>query len=215
MAKGLVAYLVFWLAVFALCAQTPAATWRCGYERWAVKTGQDATAKMVTKAGDATIALLTHEQSPLPKQTGKYPPQINHRLTGEFSIVTLRVTITAYRVENDSDLHLIMSDGVSTMIGEIPCECCMANLIGKSGMAASPWVNKVRVVRYQFLSKTGYVPAPWTTAYGPPFIKCNIPAKITGVVFFDWPHKQPGAAAGNAVELHPILHIFYYKHALP
>jgi hypothetical protein len=177
----------------------------CGWERWAVKTGQDATATNVKPLGGSDIDTLSRLVAPLPKQHFKYPPQINYRLVHETEIVTIKATIIAYRCENDSDIHLVLSDGGKTMIAEIPCPCCMANLAGKKRMAASPWIAQVTTVRDAFLQKTGYKPVAWiANKPPPPFVACNIPVTVSGVTFFDWPHNQHGAAS-NAVELHPIL----------
>lgn len=181
----------------------------CGYERWAVKTGQDAGAGQTKTPAMSSIAALSLLKSPLPKQNGKYPPQINKRFgPHEFETVTVTATIVRYRSEHDSDIHMVLSDGKRTMISEIPCPCCLDNLAGKPGMSQSPWKDRIAAVRSAFLLKTGYAPVQWATGdqYGPPFIKCNIPVTITGVIFFDWPHKQSGEA-GNAVEIHPVLDI--------
>ncbi len=199
-----------WLLLTILLPVTP----HCGYERWAVKTGQDAGVITMQPAAVSSIAALSALRSPLPKQTGKYPPQINHRLRHENEQVTLSATIVSYRVENDSDIHLILSDGNKTLIAEIPNPGCMDNLAGAKGMVPSPWTAQVQAVRGAFLAKTGYVPAPWKSAYGPPFIKTHIPVTLTGVTFFDWPHTQ-GGAARNAIEIHPVLAISFEPTPLP
>ncbi|MDQ6624098.1 MAG: hypothetical protein M3Y86_11535 [Verrucomicrobiota bacterium] len=182
-------------------------TLHCGYERWAVKTGQDAGSRLKPVVA-TTIAALAHLRSPLPKQTGKYPPQINRRLTHEDEPVTITGTITAYRVENDSDIHLVVSNGKESLIAEIPNPGCMDNLAGHKGMGPSPWIAQVTAVRAAFLLKTGYTPTPWSSAFGPQFVKADIPVTLTGVTFFDWPHAQHGAAR-NAVEIHPVLEIAF------
>lgn len=185
----------------------------CGYERWAPKTGQDATASQVslTKVKTTTIADMWLLTSPLPKFSGGFPPQKNNRYPSEFQVVTLPATIIAYRVENDSDIHLVISDGQRhTMIAEIPNPGCLTNLQGKAGMGPSPWVSQITAARNLFLAKTGYKPVVWkSSTQGPPFIKANLKATITGVTFFDWPHAQYGAAKTNSVELHPILGITF------
>lgn len=193
-----------------LSAQTIAPSPHCGYERWAIKTGQDITASAVkSPIGVTTLATMTSWKSPLPKQKGKFPPQINHRIgPHEFRMVTVNATIIRYRAENDSDIHIVLSDGRRTIISEIPNPGCMDNLSGKPGMAASPWIGQVTAARESFLSQTGYAPTAWTNRFGPPFVKCNIPVTITGVIFFDWPHSQSGDP-GNAVEIHPVLSITF------
>jgi hypothetical protein len=179
----------------------------CGWERWAVKTGQDATASNVKPLGYSDVGTLSRLVAPLPKRRFKYPPQINYRLVHETEIVAVKATIVAYRAENDSDIHLVLSAAGKTMIAEIPCPCCMANLAGKKNMASSPWMAKVTAARDAFLAKTGYVPLPWVKGkQPPPFVECSLPATVTGVTFFDWPHNQHGAAP-NAVEIHPVLAI--------
>lgn len=176
----------------------------CGYERWAVKTGQDALVGSVNLTPKpSTIADLSLLPTPLPPvPNGHFPPQVQ-RKPAEESTYTVSGFVIAYRSENDSDIHLVISDGAKhTLITEIPDPRCMG---------ASPWVPQVTAARAAFLAVTGYKPVAWTSKKRPPaFVKPKHPlaATVTGVAFFDFPHAQYGAAP-NAVELHPILAITF------
>lgn len=171
----------------------------CGYERWAVKTGQDPNAGAVALAPrPSTIADLSLIPSPLPKvPAGHFPPQVR-RQQAEEQTYSISATLIAYRVEADSDIHLVISDGKGhTMITEIPDPACMG---------ASPWIPQVTAARNAFLARTGYKPMPWSSKTRPPkFVKARLPVSLAGVAFFDFPHSQYGAAPTNAVELHPLL----------
>lgn len=170
---------IFLFIAAALCSAD------CGVERWAVKVGTDSDALKVSPNPDpSTIGKLVSLKTPIVGR--KTVPRSSQE---QFEVV-IPATITAYKEETDSDIHLAIKDDQGrTMIAEIPDPACM----GKS-----PWVADVATTRSEFLNRVGKV--------GKSFKKVNIAVQLTGVVFFDFKHGQRGLAP-NAVELHPVLNI--------
>lgn len=168
-----------------LLVQAIATTLGCGVERWDVKTGTDAlAADVVLQAAPATIAGLCAFAPP--------PPDPPTRQSGapEEQVYVIEATVTACKEEADSDYHLALSDGQgNTMIAEAVCPGCASG---------SPWLPQITAVR---VAVEAAIPG-----ITPEFQQLNLPAKITGVGFFDRLHGQTGVAP-NGIELHPILAI--------
>jgi hypothetical protein len=160
---------------------------RCGVERWSVKTGTDAQAGQVNLTPqDTTIAALGGLPAPssLPATSRIAPTELQAvRLTN--------VTLTQYKLENDSDIHLVLTSGGSTMIAEIPDSGCVGS--------GSPFAAGIAAARTAFNAKF--------TVSGS-FQSANIPVTLTGVPFFDAPHGQTGVAP-NAIEVHSVLGICF------
>lgn len=186
------------VASLALCAIAAVAVARydvweriealCGTERWSVKTGTDPDARMVNLGTVVpnTIATMVGWTYPSPL------PRNNRVAPYETTVWSLRVTLVKFKRETDEDYHLVLQDAAgNTMIGEIPAPNCVA--------ANSPFRAGVLNARAQFDAR--YTP-------GSSFRTVNIPVKVTGVGFFDFPHGQTGAAP-NQIELHPILDIVF------
>ncbi|HWY98634.1 MAG TPA: T9SS type A sorting domain-containing protein, partial [Bacteroidia bacterium] len=111
----------------------------------------------------------------------------------EDSVYTVVCNITEMRVEADSDWHLVITDGKSTMIAECPCPSC-------NSVIASPYISQFTTCRNWIASHIGN---KTNTSLS---IK-NV--QITGQAFLDPPHGQSGAAPNN-VELHSIFDIQFY-----
>jgi hypothetical protein len=139
----------------------------CGIERWTVKTLQDRPRLLPLR--DATIAYLVSRPRPsaLPAT----------RLPFERHVFRVTAAVTLDRSERDGDLHLVLSDGVRTMIAESPMPSCApgATLTRRRQMAQAR-------AAVQLCAK----------------------ARVTGVAFFDFLHGQTGVAP-NGIELHPVL----------
>jgi hypothetical protein len=104
----------------------------------------------------------------------------------------LNATLTLYKLESDSDYHLVLQDaGGLTMIVEIPSPTCVG--------AGSPFLPGITNARNEFNAKFTA-----TTS----FQTANIPVKVTGVGMFDFLHGQTGVAP-NGIELHPVLDIVF------
>lgn len=154
----------------------------CGTERWSVKTGTDADiSKVNLTSTTTTIASLVGISAP-----GSLPA--NNRVSPvELTTYRLRnVTMTKYKLETDSDYHIVLSDGSRTMIAEIPHPGCVST--------SSPLYSKINSARSAFNAK--YTP---TTS----FKTSSDTVTLTGVGFFDFNHGQTGVAP-NAIELHAV-----------
>lgn len=159
----------------------------CGVERWSVKTGTDPDVATVNQVPmSSTISTLIGFRPP-----ATLPPnnRINPQERETFRLQN--VTLVSYKLENDSDYHLVISDGSRTMISEIPIPGCVG--------AGSPFASAIRAARAAFDARFHA-----TTS----FQTANIPATITGVGFFDFLHGQTGVAP-NGFELHPVLSICF------
>ncbi|HEX8108599.1 MAG TPA: hypothetical protein VF516_12785, partial [Kofleriaceae bacterium] len=159
----------------------------CGVERWAVKTGTDTTANLVNLTPqDTTIAAMRALAMPssIPSTT---------RIPGSAETQAWRIsaTLTLFKLETDSDFHLVLSDASgATMIVEIPSPSCDAG---------SVWSTQISHSRNAMTAK--FTPSG-------SFQTANVPVIVTGVGMFDFAHGQTGAAP-NQIELHPVLDICF------
>ena len=161
-------------------------TGSCGVERWSVKTGTDADAGKITLGSttSTTIAYLDGLAAP------SSLPSNNRVSPTETTVYKLSATLTQYKLEADSDYHLVLSDGNGhTMIAEIPDPACVGS--------TSVLTSRIQSARREFDAKY--------TATGS-FQTANVPVTVTGVGFFDFDHGQTGVAP-NAIELHAATDI--------
>ena len=170
----------------ALVSNPRSSTGSCGVERWAVKTGTDANANLINLQSmtQTTIAALSSLTAPatLPASSRIQPT--------ETTIFQLHDTLTEYKLENDSDYHLIVADASGkTMIVEIPDPACVGS--------SSPLLADIQRSRAAFDAR--YTPTS-------SFQTANVPVTVTGVGFFDFLHGQAGVAP-NGIELHAVLDI--------
>jgi hypothetical protein len=109
----------------------------------------------------------------------------------ETTVWRIKARMTAFKKEDDSDIHLALSDRQGrTMIAEFPltptCDATAAARLRK-GMA---------VARRDFIAGCGQPGDRYRDVGGT--------VVITGVGFFDRIHGQRGVAP-NGIELHPVL----------
>ncbi len=178
---------ITWLALAGLLSAHSA--WaQCGVERWSVKTGTDADAGLVNLSAvtAATIPYLASLATP------SSLPSNNRIQPTEVTVFQLTCTLVEFKLENDSDYHLVLSDGAgNTMIAEIPSPGCVG--------AGSPFSGAISAARQTF--DASY------TATGT-MKTVNVPVQVSGVGFFDFIHGQTGVAP-NGIELHPVLNIAF------
>src|SRR5205823_5039815 len=111
----------------------------CGVERWSVKTGTDSDAKQINLSNTTptTIATLTALPAPSPI------PSNNRVQPTETTVFSIAATLTVYKREDDSDYHLVISDGNGhTMITEIADPQCVG--------AGSPLLQGIQNARNEF-----------------------------------------------------------------
>jgi hypothetical protein len=166
----------------------------CGVERWPVKTGTDADAGLINlqSTTQTTIAAL----SSLPAPTTL--PANNRIQPTETTVFQLDATLTEYKLEPDSDYHLVLSDGSgNTMISEIPSPNCVGS--------SSVLLPGIQNARSEF-------DALYTATSS--FQTANVPVIVTGVGFFDFLHGQTGVAP-NGIELHAVLDLKFSTDGTP
>lgn len=166
----------------------------CGVERWSVKTGTDADAGLINlqSTTQTTIASLTSIPAPTTL------PSNNRIQPTETTVFQLHATLTEYKLELDSDYHLILSDGSgNTLIAEMASPTC----VGSSSVLLSGIQN----ARSEFDAR--YTPTS-------SFQAANVPVTVTGVGFFDFLHGQTGVAP-NGIELHAVLDIQFDTSGTP
>ena len=169
-----------------LIATPDASSGSCGVERWSVKTGTDADVGAVNLNNPViqTISYLRGLTAP------STLPANNRIAPTEETMFVVDATLTQYKLETDSDYHLVIQDASgNTMISEIPDPACVG--------AGSPFASYIHTSRAQFDAKYSV-----TTS----FQTANIPVQITGIGFFDFLHGQTGVAP-NGIEIHPVLDI--------
>lgn len=170
-------------------APGPASAPHCGIERWAVKTGNDVpeSGKVnLTDVHDTTVAAM--DQLVVPAGF----TQDSTRMPGvEYTVYRVHAVLREYKMEADSDYHLVLTDGASTMIAEIPSPACVNS--------DSPFLPGITAARDAFNAQ--YAPGNFWQPAG-------VPVTVTGVGFFDTPHGQTGVAP-NAIEIHPVLSITF------
>lgn len=172
----------------ALLANPYASSGSCGVERWSVKTGTDPDAGLVNVSATVpqTISYLRGLTAP------PTPPANSRVQPTEITVFVVNATLLEYKLENDSDYHLVIQDAQgNTMIAEIPDPACVGS--------GSPFASSIQSARQTFDS--AYTA---TTS----FQTANIPVQLSGVGFFDFQHGQTGVAP-NAIELHPLLGIVF------
>lgn len=166
----------------------------CGVERWSVKTGTDADAGLINLQSitQTTIASLSSLPAPatLPANSRIQPT--------ETTVFQLHATLTEYKLESDSDYHLILSDGSgNTMISEMASPTCTGS--------SSVLLSGIQNARSEFDAR--YTPTS-------SFQNANVPVTVTGVGFFDFLHGQTGVAP-NGIELHAVLDIQFDNGGTP
>jgi hypothetical protein len=161
---------------------------QCGVERWSVKTGTDPDAGLVNvnSTTSTTIAAMRSPAAPNPI------PANNRVSPWETTEWVINATLTLYKLESDSDYHLVLQDAAGlTMIVEIPSPTCVG--------AGSPFFAGIQNARSEFNARFTA-----TTS----FQTANIPVQIKGVGMFDFLHGQTGVAP-NGMELHPVLDVIF------
>ena len=161
---------------------------QCGVERWSVKTGTDPDAGLVNLSSSSSTTIVT-----MRSWTAPNPIPSNNRVSPyETTQWVLNATLTQYKLESDSDYHLVISDASgNTMIAEIPSPNCVG-----AGSPFGPGITSSRnVFDARFTATTSFQTA-------------NIPVQITGVGMFDFLHGQTGVAP-NGIEIHPVLNIVF------
>jgi hypothetical protein len=167
---------------------------QCGVERWSVKTGTDADKGLINLASSTANTIAT-----MRSWTAPSPIPANNRVSPyETTQWVLNATLTQYKLEGDSDYHLILQDsGGNTLIAEIPSPNC----VGSGSVFASGIQNARNEFDAKFTATTSFQTA-------------NIPVQVKGVGMFDFLHGQTGVAP-NGIEIHAVLDIIFNPSSSP
>jgi hypothetical protein len=206
-------------APITLTIQSPT----CGVERWLVKVGTDRCATgpsgqkldpscvdtssvnldAVTPAAILDLGQIDPPSSADIDTGGKYATSRDAPV--ETTVYTVDATMTFYKKETDVDYHIVLSDNASptphTLIAEIPSPACILapNGSGGRGLVSVPFSAGIAAARAKFDARLDAQTF---------FQQVSIPVRVRGVGFFDFEHGQTGVAP-NAIELHPVLDIFF------
>jgi len=146
----------------------------------------------LNSATPTTIAALHTLPSPDPT------PANNRVAPGETTQWVIQGTLVEYKLESDSDYHVVVQDGAAIrIVTEIP----YPGLTPSCVTSASPFFTGISNARCKFDSSS--LPQATTS-----FQFANVPVRITGVGMFDFAHGQTGASP-NQIEIHPILDISF------
>jgi hypothetical protein len=158
-----------------------------GVERWDVKVLTDSKANTIDfNPIYTTVSEMVNIATPKPSTSMLRYDGI------EDKTYKLTCKITIKKSEADGDYHLVFSDGINTLIGEIPNPVCAT-------ASTSAYVDKYIAARNFIDSHIIYANTS----------NVNLPdVEVTGVGFIDFAHGQTGKAANN-IELHPILDIHF------
>jgi MYXO-CTERM domain-containing protein len=161
----------------------------CGVERWSVKTGTDSDIGTVNFVPQ-DLSVLTANGFPIPTTY----PDTNRIAPWEEQVFRFRdVRLTEYKLETDSDYHLVIWDCAlqNHLIAEIPAPGCVG-----STSAFLAGINSARATfDAQHTPSASFQPA-------------NDVISFIGSGFFDVPHGQTGAAVNN-FEIHAVLGICF------
>ena len=188
-----------------------------GQERWAVKDGTDDSASQVnlSQIQPVTLADLVHIKQP------HLPGDDTTRLPQEMRVVRLQAHLIQWRLEDDQDYHLVLTDDTEnftpgrgkptghSLVGEIPSPDCLSGSTGEFG-TQSPFLNVagnpqlgIAPARAQLDNAfpNADLSGGWNDAGG-------ARVEVVGVQFFDRAHGQVSRAPNN-LEIHPILSITF------
>jgi hypothetical protein len=158
----------------------------CGIERWSVKTLADPAGRALTLSPNATTIRALRRKT-VPAYVGLRRGRGVERTT-----FRVRAKLVEMKLEDDSDIHLVIADPSrtgATMIAEFPASSCTARATPRAR-------TKMNRARTALIAACG---APSRS-----FRKLNGTATISGVGFFDQIHGQTGVAP-NGIELHPVV----------
>lgn len=160
----------------------------CGVDRWPAKTYSDGQG--MPRARDALDGTLREQaHSLVPQAYDSRAPRHVLEL-GLFELTD--VWVVAYKLEADSDFHVVIRDGDgTTMVVEFPAPACVKNKAARAVIAQA---------RKQFRA---IVPAQPTRTMRWLPVPDHIPVVIGCPPFFDRLHGSVGEQ-WNGVECHPV-----------
>ena len=192
-----------------------------GTERWGPKDGTDAQALNIDLTNitpEAVTDLVTIHQPQLP---GDNKTRI---VPDETHVYRVQARLVKWKHESDGDYHLVLTDDTlkygdeganppvpptgHSFIGEVPDPSCFSGADGSFG-SQTPFADSIISARQTIDQR--FPNADQTGAWND---GAGATVEITGIGFFDRPHKQTGRAPNN-IEIHPILSIQFLGQPTP
>jgi hypothetical protein len=163
-----------------------APAFKCGVERWPVKTLADPDAPHISKrAVSRTVDSLARLDVVIGIGGAR-------GVGVELKRVKVKAKLVGIKTEPDGDFHLVIKDPETgmKMIVEFPNSGCTHG-------APAALRKKMQAARVAVVDACGFTP---NSGYH----HVNGDVTVTGVPFFDFIHRQTGHAP-NGIELHPVL----------
>jgi hypothetical protein len=165
-------------------AATRPARAACGVELWSLKTLSDPQRRTVNlHPRNTSVAAIN--ALPMPQPTPRTRNTAYERRTWR-----VKAQIVSFKLEDDSDIHLILYWAGRYMIAELPLAACLPSTTRDR--------RAIAAARATFVRRCGF-PSSERQPLG-------AVALVSGVGFWDVPHGQTGAAR-NYAELHPVTGI--------
>jgi hypothetical protein len=153
----------------------------CGHELWTLKTLSDPQRRLVNLSPRPTsVESIGDRRRPRPTPTSRTTPFERH-------VWRVRARIIEFRIQPDSDIHLVLVSHGAHMIAEMPRANCLPDATRDRAAIINARAKLVRECRRPLFT--------WTRAH--------ITAYVSGVGFWDYPRGQRGHAP-NYAELHPV-----------
>jgi hypothetical protein len=153
----------------------------CGVELWPLKTLSDPQRGLVNLHPRNTSVRAINA---LPRP---YPTPRTRNTVYERRAWRVKAQIVHFKLEDDSDIHLVLYWGGRYMIAEMPFAGCLPRTTRDR--------RAIVVARVGFVRRCGFPTSDWQSL--------GAVAYLSGVGFWDVPHGQTGAAR-NYAELHPV-----------
>jgi hypothetical protein len=153
----------------------------CGVELWSLKTLSDPQRRLVN-LHPRTTSVRAINRLPRP-----YPTPTTRNTIYERRTWRVKAQIVQFKLEGDSDIHLILFWGGRYMIAEMPFAACLPRTTRDR--------RAIVAARVRFVRRCGFPTSDWQSLGAVAF--------VSGVGFWDVAHGQTGAAR-NYAELHPV-----------
>jgi hypothetical protein len=153
----------------------------CGVELWSLKTLSDPQRGLVNLHPRNTSVRAINR---LPRP---YPTPTTRNTVYERRAWRVKAQIVQFKLEDDSDIHLILFWDGRYMIAEMPFAGCLPRTTRDR--------RAIVAARVGFVRRCGFPSSDWQSL--------GAVAYVSGVGFWDVPHGQTGAAR-NYAELHPV-----------
>jgi hypothetical protein len=192
-----------------------------GTERWAPKGGTDSQATNIDLTNITPKSVTDFVAIHMPQLPGDNTTRI---VPDEMHVYRVQARLVRWKHETDGDYHLVLTDDTlnfgdesanppvpptgHSFIGEVPDPKCFAGSDGSFG-SHTPFADGIISARQTIDQRfpNADQSGAWNDGAG-------ARVEITGIGFFDRPHKQAGRAPNN-IEIHPILSIRFLGEATP